>query len=62
MYMTVQYIEEVYTLWEKCLKPYIPYIHDLDNLETFPKSLKLLATFEDADFRQPIYNVWLLPK
>jgi hypothetical protein len=32
------------------------------DLEKFPKPTKLLATFEDADFRQPIYNVWLLPK
>ena len=28
------------------------------DLETFPKQNKLLATFQDADFRQPLYNVW----
>jgi len=28
------------------------------DLETFPKSDKLLATFQDADFSPPLYNVW----
>jgi len=37
-------------------------IKEMWNLEIFPKTTKLLATFQDADFRLPLYNVWLLPK
>lgn len=29
-----------------------------NNLEAFPKSYKLLATFQDEQFTTPLYNVW----
>jgi len=33
-------------------------IEECCNLESFPKSSKLLATFQDAEFELPAYNIW----
>lgn len=33
-------------------------LEELSDMEKFPKSIKLLALFEDAEFETPIYNIW----